>query len=374
MAFREVILGEERMTATAVERAPGVVPIEVERVKRTRVGEVDFANLRFGTVYADHMVLAEFTDGAWGPVRIQPYGPLSLPPSVTSLHYGLSVFEGMKAHRSPGGRPLLFRPELNARRFQRSALRLAMPPVPESTFLESLRRLLCEDRDWLPPHGQGALYIRPLLFSNDPVLGVRPAERFLFTIFTTPFTSFFAAPVDVLVTDRYVRAFPGGTGDVKPAANYAGPMLAQQEAKQAGYHAVLWLDAEERRYVEECGVMNVFAVFGDRILTPPLSGTILPGVTRDSVITLLRDMGHTVEEKRFAIDELFAAGARDDLRECFGTGTAATVTSIRRITRGKETLELPPIEDKGFAASVRDRLVGIMDGRDRDPYGWVEVV
>ena len=211
----------------------------------------------------------------------------------------------MKANRGPDGGLLLFRPRENARRFQRSAARLAMPPVPEPLFLDGLRQLLREDRDWAPPHGVGALYIRPVQFSNDPAIGVRPAERFLFSIFTSPFSRYYAAPVDVMVSDRYARAYPGGTGDVKPAGNYGGAMLADREAKEKGCQSVLWLDAEERRYVEECGVMNVFAVFRDRILTPPLTGTILPGVTRDSVIMLLRAMGHRVEETRFTIQEVW---------------------------------------------------------------------
>ena len=344
----------------------------VERVTRSRVGDQDLSQLGFGRVFADHMFLAEFEQGRWSQGRILPYGPLPLPPSITGLQYALSVFEGMKANRGADGGLLLFRPRENARRFQRSAARLAMPPVPESLFLDGLRQLLREDREWAPPHGVGALYIRPVQFSSDPAIGVRPAERFLFSIFTSPFSKYYAAPVDVMVSDRYARAYPGGTGDVKPAGNYGGAMLADREAKEQGCQSVLWLDAEERRYVEECGVMNVFAVFRDRILTPPLTGTILPGVTRDSVITLLRAMGHRVEETRFTIQEVLEAHERGDLREFFGTGTAATVTSVRSIRYRDQVAELPPIATDGVGPSVRDRLVGLASGRDPDPYGWVE--
>lgn len=357
------------MANEATIQAPSV---PVERVARSRVGDQDLTQLGFGRVFADHMFLAEYEGGHWSTGRILPYGPLPLPPSITGLQYALSVFEGMKAHRAPDGGLLLFRPSENARRFQRSAARLAMPQVPESFFLNGLRQLLREDHDWAPPHGVGALYIRPVLFSSDPAIGVRPAERFIFSIFTSPFAKYYGAPVDVMVSDRYARAFPGGTGDVKPAGNYGGAMLADREAKEHGCQSVLWLDAEERRYVEECGVMNVFAVFRDRILTPPLTGTILPGVTRESVITLLRAMGHVVEEARFTIHELLAAHERGDLREFFGTGTAATVTSVRSIRYRERTIQLPPIEPDGVGPLVRDRLVGLATGRDPDPYGWVE--
>lgn len=356
----------------STDTVSGTLP--VKRVPRSRAADQDLATVRFGSVFADHMLLAEFVGGAWTNARIEPYGPIPMPPSITGLQYGLSVFEGMKAHRAPDGKVLLFRPRENARRFQRSAARLAMPTVPENLFLDGLRQLLREDGEWAPAHGAGALYIRPVQFSNDPVIGVRPAERFLFSIFTSPFARYFATPVDVLVSDKYVRAFPGGTGNIKPAGNYAPAMLADREAKDQGFHSVLWLDAQERRYVEECGVMNVFAVFRDRILTPPLTGTILPGITRDSVITLLRDVGHDVGETRFTIDELFAAQDRGDLLECFGTGTAATVTSIRSIRYRDRTIALPPIDDNGVGPRVRDRLVGLMNGRDADPYGWVEPV
>ena len=358
--------------ATVQPRETETTPVPVERVSRSRVADQDLTQLGFGRVFADHMFLAEYEQGRWSSGRILPYGPLPLPPSITGLQYALAVFEGMKAHRAPDGRLVLFRPGDNARRFQRSAARLAMPPVPETLFMNGLRQLLREDREWAPPHGGGALYIRPVQFSNDPSIGVRPAERFLFSIFTSPYAKYYAAPVDVMVSDRYARAFPGGTGDVKPAGNYAGAMLADREAKEQGCQSVLWLDAEERRYVEECGVMNVFAVLRDRILTPPLTGTILPGITRDSVITLLRSMGHVVEESRFAIDDVFAAHDRGDLLEFFGTGTAATVTSVRSIRYRDRTIQLAPVAPDGVGGRVRDRLVGLASGRDPDPYGWVE--
>lgn len=346
--------------------------VRTDRVKNSRLEQVDFATVPFGSVFSDHMFTAEFQQGRWSDGRIQPYGPISMPPSVSALHYGISVFEGMKAHKSPEGHPLLFRPIENARRLQRSAARLAMPAVPESLFLSGLRELIRTDRAWIPPAEVGALYIRPILFSVDPSIRVKPAEHYRFLIFTCPFGAYYSAPVDVLVSDHYVRAFPGGTGAVKPAGNYAAALLADQEAREAGCHSVLWLDAQQRRYVEECGVMNVFFVLGKEVVTPPLSGTILPGITRDSVITLLRDMGYRVREDRISMEDLLASYDKGELRECFGTGTAATVSHVGRIRYKDRTLELPPVEQRKVGTAVREKLLGVMTGREPDAHGWVE--
>ncbi len=351
----------------------GPKKFRVERVAETRWSP-ESTDQPFGTSFSDHMLVVEFNDGRWGPPVIQPYGPLPLQPSITSLHYGISAFEGLKAHRAPDGGVLLFRPRDNARRFQRSAARLVMPEVPEPLFLEGIRELLRVDERWVPLSGSGALYIRPVLFSVDPRIGVKAAERFLFVVFTFPFGAYFGSPVDVFVTRRYVRAFPGGTGDTKPAGNYAAALLAELEARSQGCQSVLWLDGLERRYVEECGVMNVFFVLDDRVVTPELSGTILPGVTRESIITLLRDEGRKVEERRISIDEVVAAHGEGRLRESFGTGTAATVTHIRRIWCDDQDLVLPPVDERRIGPAIRDRLVAIMTGTAPDPHGWVERV
>jgi len=346
--------------------------IHIDRVTDSKVQEVDFATVAFSSVFSDHMFSAEFHQGRWSGGLIQPYAPIPLAPSISALHYGVSVFEGLKAHKSLDGRPLLFRPQQNARRFQRSAARLAMAPVPESLFLDGLRELVRLDSAWIPPSDVGALYIRPILFSTDPSIRVKPADRYRFLIFTFPFAAYYSAPVDVLVSERYVRAFPGGTGETKPGGNYAAALLADQEAQAAGLHSAMWLDAQQRRYIEECGVMNVFFVVKEEILTPSLSGTILPGITRDSVIKLLGDMGYRVREDRVSIDELLSSYERGELKECFGTGTAATVSHVGRIRYKNRTLDLPPIERRAVGSVVRKKLLGIMTGREADPYDWVE--
>jgi branched-chain amino acid aminotransferase len=335
------------------------------------VRALDLATTPFSSVVSDHLFTARFADGVWRDHSIEQYGPMSLPPSISALHYGVSVFEGLKAHRGPEGQVLLFRPGLNARRLQRSAARLALPEVPEQMFLDGLTELLRRDEEWVPPAADGALYVRPVLFSDDPSVRVKPADTCRFVIFTFPFGPYYSAPVDALVTETYVRAFPGGTGDIKPAGNYAGALLADRDARAAGFDTVLWLDGIERRYVEECGVMNVFFVIDDEVVTPSLDGTILPGVTRDSVIALLRDAGLRVSERRVAIDELVAAHSDGRLAEAFGTGTAAVVSPIRRIRYRDDTLELPPVESRTVGPTVRDRLVAIATGRAPDPHHWV---
>jgi branched-chain amino acid aminotransferase len=348
--------------------------IRLEPTTASRRDGVDLADVAFSSVFSDHMLIAEFRDGGWEEVVIRPYGPLSLLPTITALQYGISVFEGLKAHRLAGGDLALFRPGENARRIVRSAARLAMPAVPEAMFLDGLRALVRLDERWVPAHGAGALYIRPCLFSIDPSVRVKPAERFLFTIVTAPFSRYYAAPVDVLVTERWVRAFPGGTGAVKPGGNYAPALVADREARDSGCDTVLWLDGLERRYIEECGVMNVFFVLDDRVVTPELSGTILPGVTRDSAISLLRDMGHTVEERRIGVDELQVWHGRGKLRECFGTGTAATLTHVRRIRHREVDLVLPAVEERTVGPALRERLMAIMTGDAPDPHGWLEKI
>ena len=347
--------------------------IPVERAAQSRWVATDWTTVPFGSVYSDHMLIAEFQDGRWGEPAVRPYGPLPLPPSISALQYGLSVFEGLKAHRAPSGDVLLFRPRDNARRFQRSAARFVMPEVPEALFLDGVKALLRVDERWVPAHGAGALYIRPVLFSVDPSIRVKPGERFLFVVFSCPFASYYPAALDVLVTRRYVRAFPGGTGDTKPAGNYAPTLLADVEAQSLGCQTVLWLDGLEHRYLEECGAMNVFLVLGDLVVTPQLDGTFLPGITRDSVITLLRAMGHQVEERRVAMEEVVAAHRAGRLRECFGTGTAATLSHVLRIHDvDGDDLVIPPVEARTVGPAVRERLVELMNGRAADLYGWLE--
>jgi branched-chain amino acid aminotransferase len=347
--------------------------VSVERVARSRLGALgNWAEGPFSTVFSDHLLTMEYAGGAWGKMRLRPYGSLDLPPSITGLQYGATVFEALKAHRTPDGRIALFRPRLNARRLARSARRLAMPELPEEDFVESLKQLVDLDRDWVPAHDKGALYIRPTLFSIDTNVRVKPAERYLFTIFSFPFSAYYAAPVDALACERYVRAFPGGVGDVKAAGNYAAALIGDLEARDAGFSAVLWLDAQIRAYVEEFGVMNAFFVIDGELITPTLEGTILAGVTRDSILALARGAGLKVSERRIAIDEVFAAFDRGVLAEAFGTGTAATLTQVRRIRHGQRELQLS--DDYRVGPALREKLVAIASGAAADPNNWLQYV
>jgi branched-chain amino acid aminotransferase len=334
----------------------------------------DLTSAEFSSVVSDHMLIATYSAGSWQRMTIKPYGPLSLPPAISALQYGISVFEGLKAHRTPDGDIAIFRPRDNARRLNRSAARLAMPPFPEDAFVHGLRELVRLDCAWVPQAGQGALYVRPCLFSTDTCVRVKPADEYTFLIFTFPYGSYYSAPLDVLVAEEHVRAFPGGTGAVKAAGNYAPALVMDIEARRAGFHTVMWLDGVHRKYVEECGVMNVFFVIDDEIVTPALNGSILPGVTRDSALTLLREMGFSVVERLVSIDEVLSAHQRGSLRECFGTGTVANLTQVRRIRYRGHDIVLPPAEQQSVGASLRDRLIAAATGQLPDVHGWLEKV
>ena len=357
--------------STAAAGAPVTVPIEVQRVHRSRRSSLDLSSVPFSSVMSDHMLVATFENQEWREARVQPYRPLELLPGISAIQYGVSVFEGLKARRGDTGEVLLFRVEENAKRMARSAERLAMPPVPDGLFLDGITALLQADESWVPNGNEGALYIRPCLFSTDASIRPRPADRFLFVAITFPFGNYFPPSVDAYVTERFVRAFPGGTGDIKAAGNYAAALLADREALAMGCQTVLWLDGIHREFIEECGVMNVFFVIDDTVVTPSLEGTILPGITRDSVITLLRDRGIEVEERRIGIGEVVAAHEQGRLRECFGTGTAATLSHIARIRYREQDLILPAVAEHAIGPGIRDALVAIAAGRAPDGHGWV---
>jgi branched-chain amino acid aminotransferase len=317
------------------------------------------------------MLVAHFEAGAWRQVSIQPFGPLPLPPSISALQYGLSVFDALKAYRTVHDEIVLFRPHEHAERLRRSCRRLVLPEVPDEICLDGLKQLVQLDRQWLPGPDDGALYIRMCVFASDPSIRVRPPETCIFAIFTCPVGQYYAQPLRLLATTDYVRAFRGGTGDVKPAGNYGPSLLAEREAQRRGYHSVLWLDAQEQRYVEEAGVMNLFFVIDETVVTPALSGTILPGITRDTVISVLGDMGIRVEQRPIALDELAQAHARGGLRECFGTGTAATVTHVSSIGFNRQELELPPVAQRRIGPAVAEEIARVRTGRSPDRHAWL---
>lgn len=345
--------------------------IKIRQTAEPRISERNLAPQAFGTVFCDHVLAADCRDGRWTGVRIEPYGPLALPPSINGLQYGLCAFEGHKAFRTVSGDVVLFRPYENLQRLQRSCRRLVLPEVPEELYIEGLRQLIRVDRDWVPGPEEGSLYIRPCVFATDAALRVAPPAGSRFVIVTCAVGQYYPQPLRLLVAGHQVRAFPGGTGDVKPAGNYAPALLADAEARKQGFGGVLWLDAREHRFVEEAGVMNVFFVIGDTVVTPDLSGTILPGVTRDSVIALLKSMSIPVEERRVSIEEIAAAHADGRLQECFGTGTAATISHVSEINHQGRSLVLPPVSHRRIAHAAAARLADIRTGREPDPFGWL---
>ena len=337
----------------------------------SRIAGRNLAPSAFGTVFCAHMLVADHRDGQWADVRIEPYGSLPMPPSISALQYGISVFEGHKAFRTDDDEIVLFRPLSNSARLRRSCRRLVLPEVSDELYLKGLRQLIRTDRDWVPGPDEGSLYIRPCVFATDESLRVGPPATARFVIVTCAVGQYYPEPLRLLVATDQVRAFPGGTGDVKPAGNYAPALLAEKTARDRGFTGVLWLDGREHRFVEEAGVMNVFFVIDGTVVTPSLGGTILPGVTRDSVIALLAAMGIPVEERPVSIDEVAEAHAAGRLRECFGTGTAATMAHVAEIGYRGEVLALPPVAEREIAPAVLARLTALRTGREPDSFGWL---
>ncbi|MET0270432.1 MAG: branched-chain amino acid aminotransferase [Sphingomonas sp.] len=332
----------------------------------------------FGRVFTDHMVVIEWKEGqGWHDARVEARAPLSIDPACAVLHYAQEIFEGLKAYRIPGGEVVLFRPDANARRFNDSAARMAMPALPEKTFVAALEQLIRIDRDWIP-EGEGSLYLRPFMFGSETFLGVKPSAEYKFIVIASSVGAYFKGGrpgITVWVSDHYSRAAPGGTGAAKCGGNYASSLVAQKEAIGHGCDQVVFLDATERRWVEELGGMNTFFVMDDgSLVTPPLTGTILPGITRDSLLTLARDQGLTVREEPYAMDQWQADARSGSLREAFACGTAAVITPIVEVKGQAHNFVIgnggPGIE----TMRLRDALTAIQRGAAPDPHGWVRVV
>ena len=339
--------------------------------------EAKLADPGFGRVFTDHMVTVRWSEGeGWHDAEIRAREPFLIDPASAVLHYAQEIFEGLKAYRAGNG-VVLFRPERNALRFQQSAERLAMPQLPESLFLASIEELVRIDREWIPD-GEGSLYLRPYMFANETFLGVKPASEYLYVVIASPVGSYFKGgkkSVTVWLSDTYTRAAPGGTGAAKCGGNYAASLVAQAEATRMGCDQVVFLDAAERKWVEELGGMNVFFVFDDgSILTPPLGGTILPGVTRDSILTLARAEGRVAREERYSIDQWRADASSGRLRECFACGTAAVVSPIGRVKSTGGDIEIAENEGGPITLALKEKLVGIQRGAIADDYGWVRKV
>ena len=335
----------------------------------------DESALGFGEITTDHMFSVDYRAGSgWENPRVEPYGDLHIDPAAMALHYGQEIFEGLKAYRGEDNGIYLFRARDNFERLNRSARRLCMPEVDIDLVMEGMKKLLLLDREWIPRSEGTSLYIRPTMLATEPHLGVRPANSYLFYIIIGPVGAYYKEglnPVKIYVEDFFVRASIGGTGEAKTAGNYAASLLAAEEAKKKGFTQVLWLDAAERKYVEEVGTMNMFFLIDDELITAPLNGSILPGVTRDSVIRIVKNWGLKITERSLIIDEVIDAANDGRLKEAFGTGTAAVISPVGQITYQGEDHVVAGGEMGDLSRRLYDEIVAIQYGKKQDPYGWV---
>lgn len=339
--------------------------------------KVPAQQLGFGKVFSDHMFLLDYQRGEWSNPRIQPYGALSLEPGACVLHYAQCLFEGMKAFRGTDGKIRLFRPDFHAKRFSKGAKRLCMPSIPEEIFQEAIYELVKLDRDWIPSERGASLYLRPTLIGTESFLGVRPAEKYLFFVITSPVGAYYSEgfnPVKIWVEEEYIRAAPGGLGAVKAGANYAASLSAFVEAKAKGFSQVLWLDAISRSNIEEVGTMNVFFRLKNEVVTPPLSGTILNGATRDCVIQLLKDWKIPLNERNISLQEVFQAYDRGELLEVFGSGTAAVISPVGELASSQKKIMPNGGKVGELTKRLFDAISSIQYGESADPHGWIKEV
>lgn len=338
----------------------------------------DEASLGFGKYFTDHMLVMDYSaEQGWHEPQIVPYGPITLDPSAMVFHYGQEVFEGMKAYKTADGHVCLFRPDANMRRLNQSSERISIPEVDEELLLEGIMALVKVDRDWIPDGAESSLYIRPFIVATEPGLGVRAAKQYKLMVIMSPSGSYYPEgihPVSIFVENEFVRAVRGGTGTAKTAGNYASGIKAQEIAQKQGYSQVLWLDGVEKKYIEEVGSMNVFFKIAGEIVTPELSGSILAGITRDSVIRLLQTWGHQVTERKISVEELFAAAKAGTLEEAFGTGTAAVISPIGKMKWEKEEITISEGHTGELSKKIYDTITGIQKGILEDQFGWRKIV
>lgn len=334
--------------------------------------------LKFGTIFTDHMFIMNYETGkGWHDARIVPYAPLSLDPSAMVFHYGQEMFEGLKAYKTEDGRTLLFRPDKNIERANNTNRRICIPEIPEEDFLDAIKAVVKTDEAWIPTKPGTSLYIRPFVIATDPFLGVRPSDTYMFIIILSPVGAYYPEglnPVKIWIEDEYVRAVKGGVGEAKTGANYVASLAAQVKAHDDGYSQVLWLDGVERKYIEEVGAMNIFFKINGTVVTPRLNGSILPGVTRNSVIELCKTWGVPVEERKISVDELYEASNNGSLEEVFGTGTAAVISPVGHLRFEDHVMQVSDGGIGELSQRIYDTITGIQLGDIEDTFNWtVEV-
>ena len=345
--------------------------IKIEKTTHSRIQEQDVNNVPFGKCFSDHMFIAEYADGKWEKSYITPYRDMPMSFAMSALHYGQAIFEGMKAYKNAAGEVSVFRPLENFKRINKSAIRMAMPEVPEELFMGGLIELLKLDSAWIPTSDTGSLYIRPFLIATDEAIGVKASETYKFIILTCPAGKYYADPIKVLIETSYFRAVEGGVGFVKAAGNYGRSLYPTKLAQQKGYQQVIWTDGKTHSYLEESGTMNLMFVIGNTVVTPALSDTILDGITRRSVLELARSWGMQVEERKIPITEVLEAHANGTLKEAFGVGTAATIAQIIGIGHMDKDYALPPVEQREFSNKIDETLRNIRKGKVEDKFDWM---
>lgn len=343
---------------------------EIKLTESSAIESVDFDDIKFGQVFSDHLFYLDYIDGEWTKGVIEPFGPMSMSPATMCIHYGQSIFEGMKAYRQPDGSVSMFRPGANISRFNLSAKRMCMPEVPEDVFMQALVELISIDKDWVPHNSNSSLYIRPFLFATDSHVGVRPSNTYRFMIFTCPVGQYYNKPVRVKIECEYTRAAIGGTGAAKAAGNYAGSLLPTKLANDKGYDQLLWTDSKTHTCIEECGTMNVAFVINGKMIVPAPSDTVLDGITRESAITLAQDLGIEVESRIVTIAELEKAAENGTLTEAFGLGTAATVSLMSTIGFEDGDYDLPDLSTWIVSSLIKKALDEIRLGNGEDVHGW----
>lgn len=346
--------------------------IKVSKSPVSKLQSVDWDNLVFGHVFTDHMLLMDFTDGQWQTPEIVPFGPIAMHPAMSAIHYGQSIFEGMKAYRMENGEVALFRPEMNARRFIESCERMAMPEISEELFVEMVRKFVEIESAWIPTKEGYSLYLRPLLYATDEYIGIKPSENYRFLIFACPVGAYYNEPVNVKIEEYYTRASAGGVGRAKTAGNYASSLYPASLGKKEGFHQLVWTDGETHQYIEESGTMNILFVIDGKLITPSEeSDTILRGITKRSVIEFAHSIGMTVEERKVSVNEVIQAIRDKKLTEAFGAGTAATIAHIAKIGYRDEVFTLPAIESRTFSLKALSYIDNVKVGKAVDDLNWL---
>ncbi|KAB1157409.1 branched-chain amino acid aminotransferase [Tenacibaculum aiptasiae] len=343
--------------------------IKIQQIEQSKIDSVDFDNLNFGRTFSDHMFVCDYVDGQWVNPEIKPYGPLLFEPSARVFHYGQAVFEGMKAYKDDNDDIFLFRPDENFNRINLSAERLAMPSVPENVFFEGLKKLLNIDKDWIKKGLGNSLYIRPFIIATEGAIAASPAEAYKFIIICSPAQSYYAGEVRVIFSQKYSRSADGGVGYAKAAGNYAAQFYPTSLAHKEGYQQIIWTDANTHEYLEEAGTMNIFFRVGDKLITTPTNDRILDGVTRKSIIQLAKDNNIEVEVRKVSVSEIKEAARLGELKEIFGSGTAAVINPIKGFKHKDTTFELPNIENS-YASLFKEKLLNIQYNKSEDQYNW----